>query len=279
MNIIKINKNNNIVLIDCSYYILHRYFATMRWYKFQKDFIEIDVNKNIDNQVFINAFCKHIENDIKKICKIWKTKINNIILCNDCLRSNIWRNDIYDKYKATRNIKNNFNKNIFSIFNEYIKKIGLQSIQSDRLEGDDIIYLTPDGETLKQQTANELSLKGNLLLLCGHYKGIDQRIRELYVTKEISIGDYVLSGGELAAAVLVDSIVRLIPGVLNDETSALSDSFQDDLLSPPVYTRPADFRGHKVPDILLSGNTPEVEKWRFEQALAHTKARRPDLLS
>jgi tRNA (guanine37-N1)-methyltransferase len=144
---------------------------------------------------------------------------------------------------------------------------------------DDIIYLTPDGQTLKQQIANELSLKGNLLLLCGHYKGIDQRIRELYVTKEISIGDYVLSGGELAAAVLVDSIVRLIPGVLSDETSALSDSFQDDLLSPPVYTRPADFRGHKVPDILLSGNTPEVEKWRFEQALAHTKARRPDLLS
>jgi tRNA (guanine37-N1)-methyltransferase len=144
---------------------------------------------------------------------------------------------------------------------------------------DEVIYLTPDGETLKQQTANELSLKGNLLLLCGHYKGIDQRIRELYVTKEISIGDYVLSGGELAAAVLVDSIVRLIPGVLSDESSALSDSFQDDLLSPPVYTRPADFRGHKVPDILLSGNTPEVEKWRFEQALAHTKARRPDLLS
>ena len=144
---------------------------------------------------------------------------------------------------------------------------------------DEIIYLTPDGQTLKQQTANELSLKGNLLLLCGHYKGIDQRIRELYVTKEISIGDYVLSGGELAAAVLVDSIVRIIPGVLSDESSALSDSFQDDLLSPPVYTRPADFRGHKVPDILLSGNTPEVEKWRFEQALAHTKARRPDLLS
>ena len=144
---------------------------------------------------------------------------------------------------------------------------------------DEVIYLTPDGETLKQQTANELSLKGNLLLLCGHHKGIDQRIRELYVTKEISIGDYVLSGGELAAAVLVDSIVRLIPGVLSDESSALSDSFQDDLLSPPVYTRPADFRGHKVPDILLSGNTPEVEKWRFEQALAHTKARRPDLLS
>ena len=139
--------------------------------------------------------------------------------------------------------------------------------------------MTPDGSTLNQKMANTLSMSQNLLILCGHYKGIDQRIRELYVTKEISIGDYVLSGGELAAAVLVDSIVRLIPGVLNDETSALSDSFQDDLLSPPVYTRPADFRGHKVPDILLSGNTPEVEKWRFEQALAHTKARRPDLLS
>lgn len=154
----------------------------------------------------------------------------------------------------------------------------IEHLQKD-ISYDEIIFLTPDGQTLKQQTANELSLKGNLLLLCGHYKGIDQRIRDLYVTKEISIGDYVLSGGELAAAVLVDSIVRLIPGVLNDETSALSDSFQDDLLSPPVYTRPADFRGHKVPDILLSGNTPEVEKWRFEQALARTKSRRPDLLS
>jgi tRNA (guanine37-N1)-methyltransferase len=154
----------------------------------------------------------------------------------------------------------------------------IEQLQKD-ITYDEVIYLTPDGETLKQNTANELSLKGNLLLLCGHYKGIDQRIRDLYVTKEISIGDYVLSGGELAAAVLVDSIVRLIPGVLSDETSALSDSFQDDLLSPPVYTRPADFRGHKVPDILLSGNTPEVEKWRFEQALARTKERRPDLLS
>ena len=142
MNIIKLNKNNNIVLVDCSYYIFHRYFATMRWYKFQKEYIEIDVNKNIDNQVFIAAFYKHMDNDFKKICKIWKTNKNNIILCNDCLRSDIWRNDLYDKYKATRNQKNNFNKHIFSIFNEYIKKIGLQSIQSDRLEGDDIIYLT-----------------------------------------------------------------------------------------------------------------------------------------
>ena len=142
MNIIKLSKYNNIVLVDCSYYIFHRYFATMRWYKFQKDYIEIDVTKNIDNQVFINAFYKHMENDIKKICKIWKTNKNNIVLCNDCLRSDIWRNDLYDKYKATRNQKNTFNKHIFSIFNEYIKKIGLQSIQSDRLEGDDIIYLT-----------------------------------------------------------------------------------------------------------------------------------------
>ena len=142
MNIIRLNKNNNIVLVDCSYYIFHRYFATMSWYKFQKDYIEIDVNKNIDNQIFINAFYKHIDNDIKKFCKIWKTNKNNIVLCNDCLRSDIWRNDLYDKYKATRNQKNNFNKHIFSIFNEYIKKLGLQSIHSDRLEGDDIVYLT-----------------------------------------------------------------------------------------------------------------------------------------
>lgn len=143
---------------------------------------------------------------------------------------------------------------------------------------EEIIFLTPDGEILTQNIANELSLKGNMIMLCGHYKGIDQRIRDHFITKEISIGDYVLSGGELAAAVLVDSIVRLIPGVLNDETSALTDSFQDGLLSAPVYTRPAEFRGLKVPDILIGGNTPEVEKWRFEQALLRTKERRPDLL-
>lgn len=143
---------------------------------------------------------------------------------------------------------------------------------------EEIIFLSPDGETLTQNMANELSLKGNMIMLCGHYKGIDQRIRDHYITKEISIGDYVLSGGELAAAVLVDSIVRLIPGVLNDETSALTDSFQDGLLSAPVYTRPAEFRGLKVPDILIGGNTPEVERWRFEQALQRTKERRPDLL-
>lgn len=153
----------------------------------------------------------------------------------------------------------------------------LEHLQKDT-QYDEIIFLTPDGETLQQNMANELSLKGNLLMLCGHYKGIDQRIRDHFVTKEISIGDYVLSGGELAAAVLVDSIVRLIPGVLSDETSALSDSFQDGLLSPPVYTRPAEFRGMKVPDILVGGNTPEIEKWRFEKAIERTKERRPDLL-
>lgn len=143
---------------------------------------------------------------------------------------------------------------------------------------DEVIFLTPDGETLNQRIANQLSVKENIILLCGHYKGIDQRIRELFVTREISIGDYVLSGGELPAAVLVDAVIRLIPGVLSDETSALSDSFQDDLLDAPVYTRPADWKGHAVPEILLSGNTPEIEKWRFEQALDRTRKRRPDLL-
>lgn len=142
---------------------------------------------------------------------------------------------------------------------------------------DEIIYLTPDGKTLNQKTANLLSLKGNLLLICGHYKGIDERIRDHYVTMEISIGDYVLSGGELAAAVLIDAIGRLIPGVLNDETSALTDSFQDNLLSPPVYTRPADFRGWKVPDILLSGDLKKIDEWRHEQAIQRTQKRRPDL--
>jgi tRNA (guanine37-N1)-methyltransferase len=143
---------------------------------------------------------------------------------------------------------------------------------------DEIIYLTPDGETLDQKIANQLSLKENLLLICGHYKGIDERIREHYVTREISIGDYVLSGGELAAAVLIDTVGRLIPGVLNDETSALTDSFQDNLLAPPVYTRPADFNGWKVPDILLSGDLKKIEDWRYEQSLQRTKERRPDLL-
>ncbi len=143
---------------------------------------------------------------------------------------------------------------------------------------DEIIYMTPDGETLNQKMANTYSTLNNILVLCGHYKGIDERIREIYITKEISIGDYVLSGGELAAAVFCDSVIRLIPGVLNDETSALSDSFQDDLLSPPVYTRPADYKGYKVPDVLLSGHAGEIEKWRFEQAINRTKSKRPDLL-
>jgi len=145
-------------------------------------------------------------------------------------------------------------------------------------EYQDVIYLTPDGERLNQSIANQLSLKKNLILICGHYKGIDERIRTHYVTREISIGDFVLSGGELAAAVLVDSIGRLLPGVLNDETSALFDSFQDGLLAPPIYTRPADYKGWKVPDILLSGDQKKVDEWRFEQSLQRTKERRPDLL-
>lgn len=143
---------------------------------------------------------------------------------------------------------------------------------------DEVIYLTPDGETFNQKMANSFSLKNNLLMICGHYKGVDQRFRDHFVTKEISIGDYVLSGGEIAAAVLTDAIGRLIPGVLNDETSALTDSFQDNLLAPPVYTRPEEFRGWKVPDILLSGNHKLIEEWRVEQSLQRTKERRPDLL-
>ncbi len=142
---------------------------------------------------------------------------------------------------------------------------------------DEIIFLTPDGEKLKQSTVNELTLKQNIILLCGHYKGIDERIREYWVTREISIGDYVLSGGEIPAMVLTDAIVRLIPGVLSDETSALSDSFQTDLLAPPVYTRPSSFRGKNVPDILLSGDQKKIDEWRLEQAVKRTKKRRPDL--
>lgn len=144
---------------------------------------------------------------------------------------------------------------------------------------DEIVYLTPDGEQFNQRTANQLSLKQNLLIICGHYKGIDQRIRDHFVTKEISIGDYVLSGGELAAAVIVDAVGRLLPGVLNDETSALFDSFQDNMLAPPVYTRPADFRGWKVPDVLLSGNQKLIDDWRYEESLRITGSKRPDLLN
>ena len=143
---------------------------------------------------------------------------------------------------------------------------------------DQVIYLTPDGKTLNQKSVNKLSLSKNLLMICGHYKGIDERVRELFVTQEISIGDYVLSGGEIAAAVLTDAIVRLIPGVINDETSALTDSFQDDLLAPPVYTRPADFEGSKVPEILISGNEKLINDWRLEKSIERTTQRRPDLL-
>jgi tRNA (guanine37-N1)-methyltransferase len=153
----------------------------------------------------------------------------------------------------------------------------IESLQQKR-DYDDIIYLSPDGETLNQQMANSLSLKNNLMLICGHYKGIDQRVRDHFVTREISIGDYVLSGGELAAAVLTDAIGRLIPGVLNDESSALSDSFQDNLLAPPVYTRPEEFRGWKIPEILKSGNHKKIDEWRHEQSIIHTRNRRPDLL-
>lgn len=144
---------------------------------------------------------------------------------------------------------------------------------------DEIIYMTPDGETLNQKIANRLSLYENIIILCGHYKGVDQRVRDQFITKEISIGDYVLSGGELGAAVLCDAIIRLIPGVLNDETSALTDSFQDNLLAPPVYTRPASYKGWDVPEVLMSGNFPEIEQWREEKAYEHTKNRRPDLLN
>ncbi|MGV3459112.1 MAG: tRNA (guanosine(37)-N1)-methyltransferase TrmD [Flavobacterium sp.] len=145
-------------------------------------------------------------------------------------------------------------------------------------EYDEVIYMSPDGETLNQGMANRMSLLQNIIILCGHYKGVDQRVRDHFITKEISIGDYVLSGGELAAAVLSDSIIRLIPGVLSNETSALTDSFQDNLLAPPVYTRPAEYKGWKVPDVLLSGHNAKIDQWREDMALEHTKTRRPDLL-
>ncbi|MCH7397345.1 tRNA (guanosine(37)-N1)-methyltransferase TrmD [Belliella sp. DSM 107340] len=153
----------------------------------------------------------------------------------------------------------------------------IEALQSER-EYDEVIYLTPDGETFDQSMANELSLKGNMIMLCGHYKGVDERVRQRFITREISIGDFVLSGGELAAAVLTDAIIRLIPGVLNDETSALTDSFQDGLLAPPVYTRPAAYDGMEVPEILLSGHQAKIDDWRFEQSVRRTKERRPDLM-
>jgi tRNA (guanine37-N1)-methyltransferase len=153
----------------------------------------------------------------------------------------------------------------------------ISDLKSQR-DYDEIIYLTPDGETLNQKIANTLSLKNNLIFLCGHYKGIDQRLRDLHITKEISIGDYVLTGGELAACVLADTIIRLVPGVLNDEQSALTDSFQDNLLSPPIYTRPSEYKGLKVPEILLSGNSRKIEDWLHEQAMKITEKKRPDIL-
>jgi len=152
----------------------------------------------------------------------------------------------------------------------------IEALQSER-HYDAIVYMTPDGQQLNQKIANRYSLFKNMIILCGHYKGVDQRVRDLFVTDEISVGDYVLSGGELAAAVFCDAIIRLIPGVLGNETSALTDSFQDNLLAPPIYTRPADYKGHKVPDILTSGNTPKVEQWREQQAVERTKKLRPDL--
>ncbi|WP_041801680.1 tRNA (guanosine(37)-N1)-methyltransferase TrmD [Flagellimonas ruestringensis] len=153
----------------------------------------------------------------------------------------------------------------------------ISKLKAER-EYDEVIYMTPDGRTLNQGMANEISMKKNIIVLCGHYKGVDQRVRDMFVTREISIGDYVLSGGELAAAILCDSVIRLLPGVLNDETSALTDTFQDNLLAPPVYTRPSEYKGMEVPKILLSGNFPEIEKWREQQALERTQQRRPDLL-
>ena len=153
----------------------------------------------------------------------------------------------------------------------------ISALKAER-DYDEVIFLTPDGDTLQQKMANQLSLAENIIILCGHFKGVDQRVRNHFITKEISIGDYVLSGGELGAAVLCDAIIRLIPGVLSDETSALTDSFQDNLLAPPVYTRPANYKGWEVPEILTSGNTPKIDQWREDMAYKHTKAKRPDLL-
>lgn len=157
MNIVSLNKNNNIILIDCSYYIFHRYFATFRWFSFQK--IDVSIEDIVNNDIFINAFYKHINNDLKKICKFWKTSIDNIILCNDCVRSDIWRNDLYDKYKSTRTQKNNFNKKIFTIFGEYVKKLGIKNISSERLEGDDIVYITQN--TIKNITNKNIIIITN----------------------------------------------------------------------------------------------------------------------
>lgn len=153
----------------------------------------------------------------------------------------------------------------------------ISKLKSER-DYDEVIYMTPDGETLNQSIANQISLKENIIILCGHYKGVDQRVRDHFITREISVGDFVLSGGELAAAIVCDAVIRLIPGVLGNETSALTDSFQDDLLAPPIYTRPAEYKGWEVPEILLSGHTAKIEEWRENEAYKRTKDRRPDLL-
>jgi tRNA (guanine37-N1)-methyltransferase len=153
----------------------------------------------------------------------------------------------------------------------------ISKLKAER-EYSEVIYMTPDGETLNQGIANQLSLQENIIILCGHYKGVDQRVRDQFITREISVGDYVLSGGELAAAIVCDTVIRLIPGVLGNETSALTDSFQDDLLAPPIYTRPSEYKGWKVPDVLLSGHTANIEKWREDEAYKNTQNRRPDLL-
>lgn len=180
-----------------------------------------------------------------------------------------------DKYKSVDDYAYGGGAGMVMTLEPIVKCI--EQLKSER-NYDEVIYMTPDGELFEQKVANQLSLLENIIVLCGHYKGVDERIREHFITREISIGDYVLSGGELAAAVLCDALIRLVPGVLNDETSALFDSFQDGMLAPPVYTRPADFRGWEVPKVLLSGNEKEIEKWRNEQALERTKKRRPGLI-
>ena len=185
------------------------------------------------------------------------------------------RNYTSDKYKSVDDYQYGGGAGMVMMIEPIDKCI--TKLKSQR-EYDEIIYMTPDGEKLNQSMANSLSLKDNIIVLCGHYKGVDQRIRDHYITKEITIGDYVLSGGELAAAVLCDAVIRLIPGVLGDETSALTDSFKDNMLAPPVYTRPREYKGYKVPEILFSGNFPEIEKWREDKAYERTRERRPDLL-
>ncbi|MFH1005757.1 MAG: tRNA (guanosine(37)-N1)-methyltransferase TrmD [Bacteroidota bacterium] len=179
-----------------------------------------------------------------------------------------------DKYKSVDNYMYGGGAGMVMMIEPIVKCIELLK---KKRKYDEVIYMTPDAEVLNQKTANRLSLLKNIIILCGHYKGVDERVRKHFITKEISIGDYVLSGGELPAAVLCDAVIRLIPGVISDETSALSDSFQDDILSPPVYTRPSDFRNMKVPNVLLSGNQKEVDKWRHSQSIIRTKKRKPNL--